>query len=109
MSSDSKLNISSLTPSATERSLSRTVVEEMVESLASTNMVLTGVFSSVSEYEMTRRHTAAHDRTEHKTVHPERCIVTDSCLSSFFWNSKVMVTVSDRARFGLLCETSRPF
>ena len=109
MSSDSKPNLSSPTPSAAERSLFRTVVEEMVESLSSTKMVLTGVFSSVPGYEMTRRHTAAHDRTGHKTVSPERCMVTDSCLSSFFWNSKVMVTVSDRARFGLLCETSRPF
>ena len=54
MSSDLKPNLSSPTPSAADRSLFRTVVEEIVESLSSTNMVLIGVFSSVPGYERTR-------------------------------------------------------
>ena len=104
-----KTNLSWPALSAAERSLLQTVVEETVESLLSTYIVLTGKFSSLPGYDRTRRTTAAHDQIGHKTVSPEQCMVTNSCLSSFFWNSKVMVMVSARARLRWLCGTSRPF
>ena len=42
---------------------------------------------------------AAQDRTGHNAGSPVRCIVTVSCLSSDFWNSKVMEIVSESAMF----------
>ena len=45
----------------------------------------------------------AQERTGHRIVSPERCIVIVSWRSSDFWNSKVIDTVSERARLALAC------
>ena len=97
ISSGSKPSTSSPMSLAAARSFSSIVAEEMVDSLLSTKIVLTLVSDVVPGYDSMRRTMAAHALTGHSTVSPERCIVMVSCLSSLFWNSKVIETVSARA------------
>ena len=91
-----KPSLSSPRSCAAERSFERTVVEVIVLSLPLTRMVLTVESSFVPGQERTLRTTDAQDLTGQRRLSPDLCIVTDSCLSSLFWNSKVMEKISAR-------------
>jgi len=80
----SKLRVSTPISEAAERSFTRTVVKDMVDSLLLVKMVLTSVFSSVLGCNKIRLMMDAPKIIGHKVGSLDLCIVTDSLRSSLF-------------------------